>query len=426
MKNKTYKISIISIGDELVIGQTVNTNASFIAEKLTEIGAEVLLHSVIRDGKNEIIDEIKKLSKKSDLIIMTGGLGPTSDDITKEVLSDYFSDQLELDEELYDMLEKRYLARGFKQVSKSLTWQCTLPTKCKLFPNDVGAAPAMLFDKNNFKLISLPGVPSEMKSILENSIINFVSGEMKSRKSDIMIFRSVRTANITESSLAEKIGDEGCKSNLGENVSLAYLPSYQGVKLRLGTISEDLEIGKNILDYAQNTLDNKISEFIAGYGNRDLVEIISEILTKNKLSLSVAESCSSGMLGAKLTEFSGASDWFLGGVMSYSNDVKIKLLGVNPDILNTYGAVSELCAIKMAEGVRKNLQSDIGISITGIAGSSGGSEEKPVGTIWIGFSDKTRSFARHFLFGSERDFNRKRSVGMALMILYKQLKDKEN
>ena len=424
MKNKnTYKITLISIGDELVIGQTVNTNASFIAERLTEIGSEVLAHSVIRDERKEITSEIDRLSKISDLIIVTGGLGPTADDITKQVLADYFGDKLELNREIYNLLEARYLARGFKHVSKSLEWQCTLPTQCKLFPNNVGAAPAMMFSGDNYKLISMPGVPSEMKSILSNSVFDFISDEMKEKKSDVMIYRSIRTTNIPESSLAELIGDV---STMGENVSLAYLPSYQGVKLRIGTVSNNNETGNLILDKAQNILEKKISEFIAGDGDKDLVEIIANILTKKKLTLAVAESCTSGMLGANLTEVSGASNWFLGGAMSYSNDVKINLLGVKESTLNEFGAVSEQCAIEMAKGVREKLNSNIGISITGIAGSTGGSDEKPVGTIWIGFSDKTRSFARHFLFGSERDFNRKRSVGMALMILYKQLKYKNN
>ncbi len=421
MNNKnTYKISIISIGDELCIGQTVNTNASFIAEKMTKIGAEVLAHSVIRDEKKEITSEIERLSEVSDLIIMTGGLGPTPDDITKQVLSDYFSCELELNIELYEMLKARYFSRGFKQVSQSLKWQCTLPANCKLFPNQVGAAPAMMFEADEYKLISMPGVPTEMKSILENSVLSFVLDGMELLESDMIIYRSLITANITESLLAERIGD---KYWLDYKITLAYLPSYQGVKLRIGTVSKGVKKGNLILDRAQNIIEEKISDFIVGDGDRNIAEIISEILTKSKQSLSVAESCTAGGLGAELTKEAGASGWFLGGIISYSNEVKMNLLGVKAGTLSSHGAVSENCAKEMALGVREKLSSDIGISITGIAGPGGGSDEKAVGTIWIGYSDKTRNFAKHFLFGSEREFNRKRSIGMALMVIYKQIKD---
>jgi nicotinamide-nucleotide amidase len=413
-----YNISILSIGDELCIGQTVNTNASWMSNKLLPTGAFILTHSVIRDDKETIISEIHRLSRISNLIIITGGLGPTHDDITKKVICEYFDDELELNEEVLDKLKNWFEKRG-RDFYKRHELQAMLPKKAKILPNEVGTAQGMLFEEKNFSLISLPGVPREMRFIVENSIVNYVKDQIAISNSKVQIYRTIKTVGIAESDLAELIGDLGF---LGD-ISLAFLPSYKGIRLRIGLSGDNRESVEMKLLNAENELIAKIGKYLLSRGDEDLSKAIGNLLIKKNLTISVAESCTGGLLGANITDIPGSSNYFLGGVISYSNEAKTSELGIPDQVLNIYGAVSEETAILMAKSVREKFSSSFGISITGVAGPGGGSEIKPVGTVWIGLSDEYDSFAKKFVFSKDRQINRELSVGYALTLLFNRIRN---
>lgn len=413
-----YQISIISIGDELCIGQTVNTNAAWISQQISKTGGFVTTHSTIRDEKDTIIAELDRLKQNSDLIIITGGLGPTHDDITKIVLTEYFKDELTLNTHVLTKLKDWFESRE-RQFYKRHEQQAMLPSKAQILPNDVGTAQGMLFNGDGFSAISLPGVPREMKFIIKNSVLPYIKDQIKQRNSEVQVYRTIKTAGIAESDLAELIGD----LNFLRNVSLAFLPSYKGVKLRIGLEGKTKDIVNNELDRVENHIRNQVGKFITVTGEEDLAQTVGDLLSEKKQTVSVAESCTGGLLGANFTEIPGSSAYFLGGVISYANEAKTNLLNVGEDILNSFGAVSEETAILMAKNVRKKFNSDYGISITGIAGPGGGTKTKPVGTVWIGLADASDSFAKKYVFSRDRQINREISVGIALTQLYNRLRN---
>jgi nicotinamide-nucleotide amidase len=295
-----------------------------------------------------------------------------------------------------------------------------LPSKAKIFPNEVGTAQGMLFETESFALVSMPGVPTEMKYIVQNSVVKYVDSKISEKKHKVQVYRTIKTAGIGESDLAELIGE----LDFLDESSLAFLPSYRGVKLRIGTESNSIVNGNLELDRIQEYIISKIGSFVTTVGDQDLTELVGDLLKKNGETLSVAESCTGGGLGAAITDIAGSSAYFEGGIISYSNEVKKNSLGVKQETLDSFGAVSEQTAIEMAKGVRKKLNSDYGISITGIAGPGGGTEEKPVGTVWIGLSDKNDTFAKKFVFSKSRQRNREISIGFALTQLFNKLKNR--
>lgn len=413
-----YKISILSIGDELCIGQTINTNASWISQKLISTGAFLLTHSTIRDDEETIISEIDRLSKISDLILVTGGLGPTHDDITKKVICKYFNDELEINEEVLQKLKDWFERRG-RDFYDRHKLQAMLPKKAVILPNEVGTAQGMLFEESDFSLVAMPGVPREMKFIVMDSVVNYVKDKIEKNKNPVQIYRTIKTAGIPESNLAELIGD---LDFLG-SVSLAYLPSYKGVRLRIGLSGENRGDVESDLLEAEKIIVSRVGKYISSFGEEDLAETVGKLLEKKGLTLAVAESCTGGLLGANITEIPGSSKYFLGGVISYANSAKINQLNVLEEVLNSFGAVSEETAIQMAKSVREKFGSSFGISITGIAGPGGGSDQKPVGTVWIGLSDKYDSFAKKYVFSKDRQINRELSVGYALTLLFNRIRN---
>ncbi len=412
------KISILTIGDEICIGQIVNTNASWIANCCTETGARALIHVSVPDEKDMLVKNLEMLIKISDVVLCTGGLGPTHDDITKPVLTEFFSDKLIFHKPTNDYLAELYKKRGvkFSGRNKELAY---LPSNCTILHNRVGAAPGMLFESAGKYVISMPGVPSEMKAIMTDHVIPFIKKLIADRKEDIILYRTLQTIGISESALADLLGKP---SKFLRGGSLAFLPSYKGVKLRIGAQASDFETAKISLDIIENHIRSKTEKFIYSVGEESISMKVGKLLRENGKTLAVAESCTGGMLGAALTDIPGSSDYFFGGFIAYSNEAKINLLKIEKEIIDKHGAVSEETASKLAENARALLKTDYGIGITGIAGPGGGTKDKPVGTVWIAISDVNSTEAKKFVFGGDRAINRELSVGQAFGILFSKLK----
>lgn len=407
------KFSILTVGDEICIGQVINTNVAWIADKLTSIGYSVFLHSTVPDESEIMKSELDRLINYSDVIVITGGLGPTHDDITKSVLIDYFDDSLVTDKETEKYLESWFAARK-RPISEVNKAQALVPSKCTPLKNRVGTAPGLLFDYNGKIIVSLPGVPAEMKYIMEKEFLPVAINYFIQFSKEVQLYLTIKTVGIFESNLAELIGS---KDNFPNGATLAYLPSAGTVRLRIGAKSDSHVNAAEILNKMKSFVISKAEKYIIGYGDDTLQSLIGKQLTGRKLTLAVAESCTGGMLGSAFTDTTGSSAYFKGGVIAYSNEIKTSILRIDKNIIDSYGAVSEQTAREMALNVRQIFGTDYGVSITGIAGPDGGSEEKPVGTIWIGISDSEVTNAYHYIFGNERSLNRERGVSKALELL---------
>ncbi len=417
-RENMYKISILTIGDEICIGQIVNSNAAWIAEQLSKTGADVFKHSTVGDKKEIMKSELESLLQSSNAVIITGGLGPTSDDITKPVLADFFNDELVLHKPTLDFLVERYKKRGIELSGRNREI-AMLPSKCEVLTNAVGTAPGMLFRHNGKLVFSTPGVPNEMNYIIKNHALEIIKKEIIKGRYETSLFKTLHTIGIAESNLADLIGDE--KEFIGPS-SLAYLPSYRGVRLRITVKGKTFEEGNREINRIETILREKAGDYIFGENDVNIASVVAGLLKEKGKTVSVAESCTGGMLGAALTDIAGSSDYFYGGVIVYSNEAKSKQLDVPEDTLKQHGAVSEETALQLATNVRKKFGTDYGIGITGIAGPTGGTEEKPVGTVWISLADENGSAARKYVFVSDRAVNRELSVGTALGILFTKLK----
>lgn len=411
-------IALLTIGDELCIGQIVNTNASWIADRCTQIGASISCHSTIRDNPVDIIHELDRLRINNSMIIITGGLGPTHDDSTKSTLCSYFHDTLIEHQETLLYLQERYKSRDIV-LSERNREQAFVPSSCTVLKNPRGTAPGLLFTQKDCTFIALPGVPSEMKGIMQEYVIPIIQDHFLKEKSVKPFYRTLITKGIPESTLADLIGNPDEFLEMQE--TLAFLPSFQGVRLRLGVYHHNAEHAKQRLDVLEQILMNKAGKYIYAKDQENLLSKTIENLLIHKKSLSVVESCTGGKLGSLCTELPGSSVFFKGGFITYSNELKEKLVHVRHDTLLEFGAVSEQTAIEMAIGGRNILDTDFCISITGIAGPDGGTNDKPVGLVWIGLSSKNRTFAKKHIFGTDRDMNRERSVYAALSMLYDEL-----
>lgn len=411
------KLGILTIGDEICIGQVINTNSAWIGKKCAELGCKIVIQSTIGDEKDIMLAETDRLLSACDIVLVTGGLGPTQDDITKGVLSDYFNTPLEKHAPTYDFLVERYEKRGIEINEANMTI-AYLPKDCEVFENPVGTAPGMLFRKVDKILISMPGVPKEMKGLMEKYFLEIIKNELARRGENVQIFKTFQTAGIPESYLAELLGDTNSFINSG---SLAYLPSYRGVRLRVGVEGDTSDKANSELKAIETYIREKAGKFIFGEGEVSLSSVVGRLLINKKKTVAVAESCTGGMLGAAFTDIPGSSEFFTGGAIVYSNEAKTSILGVKEDTLIEHGAVSEETALQLAENVREKFGTDFGIGITGIAGPGGGTEEKPVGTVWIGFADENGARASKYVFVTNREVNRELSVGRALWTLYERL-----
>jgi nicotinamide-nucleotide amidase len=405
------KAQIISIGNELLIGDTINTNATWMGEFLTSLGFEVTEIHTISDEKKVIKTTISRSMSQSDIVLCTGGLGPTHDDITKTAIAELFGVELRTDKSVLEYIKRLFESRNIP-FSKSNGAQAEVPVNCEVLFNKMGTAPGMWFHENDCYLASMPGVPYEMKYLMKN----LVSEKIQKAFGNIGFLHSryLKTVGIGESTLSDNI--IGDVSSLFENgVSLAYLPMPGGVTLRLNGTGKTRAKAEESVNNLADHIYKKADKYIIGEGkDLSIAEALGKILIHQNKTIATAESCTGGMIANELTNIAGSSAYFLGGIVSYANTVKVNQLGVSEKELDTAGAVSKNVALQMAEGTANRLGTDIGISTTGIAGPDGGTKEKPVGTVWIGYWSKEDHFAVKALFTKDRLLNKERSMRVAL------------
>lgn len=412
-------VSLLTIGDELCIGQVVNTNAAWLAEQCTMRGWRVATHAVVGDVLVTIVAEMDRLSAASDVVIVTGGLGPTHDDVTKDALAMLFNDTLELNEQAFVWLQDRLVQRG-REVTERQKRQAVLPTQCTPLFNEKGTAPGMRLERNGVLFFSLPGVPHEMKHLAEHHVFPAIAE--KTGDTATVAFRTLLTAGIIEASLADLLHDA---EQFLEGQELAFLPSTAGVRLRIGTTAATRQQAELHIERIERELYRRAGKYIYGRDEDTLASVVGQLLYQRSATLAVAESCTGGLLGAALTDVPGSSAYFLGGIQVYSNEAKHMLLHVPEEVLNTVGAVSKETAELLAANIRTVFGTDVGVSITGVAGPDGGTPDKPVGTVWIAVADADGVQAIKFVFGTDRRINRELSVTNALWMLYKRLRNTE-
>ena len=405
------KAEIITIGDEILIGQIVDTNSAWIAEQFNIHGIEIFQITSVHDDKKHILEAIHNAERKVDLVVITGGLGPTKDDITKNTLCEYFGSKLVLHEPTLEHIKNRFVKRNI-DINKLNRDQALVPDNCTVLYNHLGTAPGMWFEKDDTIFVSLPGVPFEMKYLIENEVLPKLE---KTGKTKAIYHKTILTQGIPESMLAIRIED--FENNLPTHVKLAYLPSPMSVRLRLSATGSDKNELKKLVEAEAGKLQQIIPEAIYGYGNETMAEAIGKMLLLQGKSLAVAESCTGGFISHLITSVPGCSAWYKGSVTAYSNEVKEKLLGVKTETLINFGAVSEETACEMASGARKVLNTDFAVATTGIAGPDGGTPEKPVGTVWIAVATDKTVKAKKFTFGDNRERNILRSGQSALQFL---------
>lgn len=395
------KCEIISIGDELLIGQTINTNSSWLGEKLNQLGFDVVHGAVISDEKKAITEALDFSSKRSEIVIITGGLGPTKDDITKQTLAEYFETDLVRYEEIEQKINTYFRLRNLPilQTNKD---QALLPKSCKILNNTRGTASGMWFEKNDVVFVSLPGVPYEMKGIMNDHVFPMIM--KKKGEGSVIINKTVRTHGMGESFLAEVI-KEWEENLINDGVKLAYLPSPGIVKLRLSVIGKDKVLLSALIDKYIEDLKLLIPKQIYGYKGDKMEDVVGELLIKNALTVSTAESCTGGAIAKMLTSKSGSSNYYHGSIVSYTNKAKVELLEVLENDLDNFGAVSQQVVEQMALGVKEKLDTDFGLATSGIAGPNGGTEEKPVGTVWIAVASDSGVISKKLNLGYNRERN---------------------
>lgn len=407
---------LISIGDEVLIGQTINTNASFIGSKLAEVSVDIVKSVVIKDNLNAIESELKYSSQFADLVIITGGLGPTNDDVTKTAIVNYFDTKLVQNETALEDIIVLFKKRG-RKVTKINEQQAMIPEIAEIIRNSRGTAPGLWIEKGNKIFVIMPGVPYEMKAMMENYVIPRLKETLLDQK-EITGRLILQTTGIPESTLFERLGN---LDELLNGAEIAFLPNQFGVKLRITYTSDDFEQLQEKLNTIEQKIRAKAGRFIFSRSEESLEEVVAKILMDRGIRVSLAESCTGGSVSDRLTNISGSSKYFERGVVAYSNAAKVELLKVNEDTLTEFGAVSSEVAMQMAEGIRAISGTDIGISITGILGPTGATAEKPVGLVYIGLCDDKVCTAKKFQFGDDRLLNKQRSAQAALEILRRYL-----
>lgn len=406
---------IITVGDELLIGQTVDTNSAWIGMQLNMRGVRVNRITSISDRRQEIINALDEALGRADLVLMTGGLGPTSDDITKQTLAEYFGSGLVEDHEVLAEITERITRRNL-EMNENNRRQALVPEICLVLANHAGTAPGMLFEKEGKIIISMPGVPSEMKHIMKEHVLPMVSARAGGRT---IIHRNIMTYGTFEAKLAERL--EGFERELHPAVKLAYLPAHGVIKLRLTGSGDDCEEVRRIVEEQVHKLYIIIPDVIYGEDEVTLEEALGKLLLSKNLTISTAESCTGGKIASLITSVPGSSAWYKGSVIAYDNAVKTALLGVDPETISRHGAVSEETAREMAEGMLRLLKTDYAIAVTGIAGPDGGTPEKPVGTVWIAVASSGGVVADKHRFADDRMINISRSSYTALNMLRKQI-----
>ena len=402
---------VVTIGDEILYGQITDTNSQWISAELDKIGVKTIRKSSIGDEKSEILNILKESLERADIVLITGGLGPTKDDITKKTIAEYFDDYLVLNETALEMVRAIFEKFG-RELTELNKQQAMLPSKCTFIPNEVGTAPCMWFDVNGKVIISMPGVPFEMKHIMSNEVLPRIR---KQFKTPAIVHKIVRTVGVGESFLAELIAD--WEDHLPAHIKLAYLPSLGQVKLRLTGIGNNAEKLKNEIDEAFEKVMPLIKANVYGEDDEELELSIAKLLLAKKATLGTAESCTGGYLAHSITANPGSSAYFLGSVVSYANQVKMDLLKVQNSTLETVGAVSEETVRQMAEGARETLKCTYALATSGIAGPDGGTPEKPVGTIWLAVAGPEKTICKKINSSKTRLVNIQYASKVALNML---------
>lgn len=408
------KAEIITIGDELLIGQVINTNQAYIADKLNGVGVDVVRMTTVGDDEDAILSAFNDAWERHRVVIVTGGLGPTHDDITKKAVCKFFDSDLVKNEEVRKRVESLLQKRNISW-TPAHEEQTLVPRKAKVIPNPAGTAPGMLFEQNDQSFIVLPGVPYEMKEMIDQSVVPFFSTRVTE---SVIRHLTLRTSGIAESALARQLGD---MDTLLQGAKLAFLPSPTGVRMRITVRGQDVPSVERKVKDVEEKIRDKVQKYIYGSGEVELEEALGRLLRERKLTIAVAESCTGGLVADKITNVSGSSNYFERGVVAYSNDSKIEFLGVPEELIKAHGAVSKEVAEAMAAGIRRVAHTDIGLSTTGIAGPTGGTPEKPVGLVWIGYADKDVTLALKFNFGDNRMRTKERAAQAALELARRRI-----
>ena len=406
------RAEIIVIGNEVISGLIQDTNARYLSDQLHLQGINVLRITAVGDDKESICSAVESALGRADLVITTGGLGSTHDDITKEVLARMFNSRMVVDQKAVAMLEAKFKERQ-REIPEGVRRQCEIPEAAEALYNEKGTAPGLLFTHDGAKLFSLPGVPLEMEYLFEK----YIRPKLLKLQSGVIGHRIMKTVGLTEASLWEKLGPVDPLEKL---VTVASLPSYLEVKIRLSYCAKSSEEAENRLGDAEGIIMASVGEWVYGKDNETLEGKVGELFRKKDWTLAVAESCTGGLIGHRLTQVPGSSNYFLEGAIAYSNESKISRLDVKPSLIRDYGAVSREVALAMAEGIRNSSGANIGLSVTGIAGP-GASDNKPAGTVFIAINDEKKSHCEHFRFYNDRSQNKERSAQAALDLLRRWL-----
>jgi nicotinamide-nucleotide amidase len=407
---------ILTIGDEILIGQTLNTNAAYIGSRLIELNIDISKTSVVGDNEKQILSEFKECFNNNDLVIVTGGLGPTHDDITLKCIAKFFNTELVLNEDVLNDVKKIFSRRG-RKVTKINEDQALVPKIATVIRNKLGTAPGVWIEKDNKIFVVMPGVPFEMKEMMSS----YVMPNLKEKigKPEFVTMRLVlQTTGIPESYLFERLGNI---DELLNGSGMAFLPSQYGVKLRITAKDKSAETAINKLTEIEQKIRNKVGRFVFAKGEETLEEVVGRLLKERELSIALAESCTGGNIANLLTNISGSSAYFERGVVSYSNGSKVEMLQVNEDIMQEFGAVSPEVAKQMSKGIRSISGTDLGLSVTGILGPTGATPEKPVGLVYISLCDINSCIVKKFLFGEDRLLNKQRASQAALEMIRKHL-----
>lgn len=412
--------AIITIGDELLIGQTIDTNSAWIATHLNDLGIDVLRRVAVGDNRDAIINALDDELVNASLIIITGGLGPTADDITKPLLCEYFGGKLRVDERSLEHIKALFAKRNRPFIERNMK-QAEVPDNCTVLFNKMGTAPGMWFDKNDKVIISLPGVPFEMINIMKDEVLPRLRQRFFS---DYLLHRSIITSGEGESFIAEKIID--LEEALPAHIKLAYLPAVGMVKLRLTGRGADKQRLSNELQLRMEEIANRLEDIVVALEDVPMELILGKWFTVNDKTLGLAESCTGGGIASQMTGILGSSKYFNGCIVSYNNDAKQQMLGVSKETLDKEGAVSEQTAIEMVKGARKVLDSDFAMAITGLLSPGGESDRVEVGTVWMAVASETEVKTKKFQFHYDRMRNKDMAISMAMLMIWKFINGKLN
>lgn len=396
---KQILAEILTIGDEILYGQITDTNSQWISSELDQLGIKVIQKTTVGDTEEAILTAFTEAEKRADMVLITGGLGPTNDDLTMPMLAKHFNSEITMNEAVLAHVQHFFESRGrtFTELNRR---QALVPKAAEVLHNDLGTAPGTWYERNGKVFVSMPGVPHEMKNLMKKLVLPKLASFFQT---PVIYHKLIKTVGIGESFLADVIKD--WEDNLPEHIRLAYLPSVGHVKLRLTAVGEDKAQLKSDVQTQIDGLLPLAGKYIYGYDDTTLEEAVGQLLKAHGKTIALAESCSGGYVQHKITTIAGSSQYFQGGVVPYHNDHKVNILGVSPETLKTHGAVSEECVKEMAEGVRKLFKADIGASSSGIAGPDGGTDEKPVGTVWIAFANGKETIAKKLQLTQNRLLN---------------------